>query len=258
MGRDFVNGDDDSSDDHGHGTHVAGTIGAVANNGIGIAGVAPGSRILAIKVLDHAGYGMYSNIAAGILEANRRGAKVINLSLGGRYRSKTLELAIQEATRKGSLVVAAAGNSGDSAEHYPGAFDEAVGVGAIDQASRRASFSTFGSWVDVAAPGVGILSTTPTGYASWRGTSMATPHVAAVAALLLEADPKLTPAQMKQVLMATADPVKTTAANMQNQGIVNSYTAASQYVQIKETVKETVGDSLPGRYDLLRRNAPDA
>jgi thermitase len=191
-GLDLVNHTDNPNDDHGHGTHVAGTIAAIANNGFGVAGVAPHAKILPIKVLDSSGSGTNETIANGILEAARRGAQVINLSLGGTDDSQTLRRAIAQVEAQGVVVVCAAGNDGSSAPFYPAACDGAIGVGALDRSNRKASFSNYGNYVSIAAPGVSIGSLGYLGGLSTEsGTSMAAPHVAGTAALLLSAFPQL-------------------------------------------------------------------
>lgn len=192
-------------DDYGHGTHVAGIIGAIYGNGLGIAGVAgPGSlSILPVKVLNNCGAGTAFDIAQGIRYAADQGAAVINLSLGGPY-SNTLAEAVAYAQNKGSLVVAAAGNESASVDLvYPAAYPGVLAVGAVDQLHKKAYFSNYGRALDLVAPGVDILSTVPAWlgeqdsststwdvvyedgayYEYWKGTSMAAPHVAAAAAL---------------------------------------------------------------------------
>jgi serine protease len=185
-----------ANDDHGHGTHVAGIAAALTNNGRGIEGAAPGVRILPVKVLDQNGQGYSSNIANGIVWATNNGAQVINMSLGGPSSSNAMAAAIAYARSRGVTVVAAAGNSAlaGNAPLYPGATPGVIGVAAVDQNLAHASFSNTGSYVDLAAPGVGIISTLPGGtYASWNGTSMATPFVAAAAAIVKAARPACTP-----------------------------------------------------------------
>jgi subtilisin family serine protease len=175
------------TDDFGHGTHVAGIVGAKANNGAGVHGAAPGVQILPVKVLDNTGSGFNSDVAKGIQWAADHGAGVINLSLGGPVGSSAEQLAIQNARAVGAVVVAAAGNecqSGNDAQ-YPGAFPEVIAVGATEMDDTKAIFSSTGSYLDLAAPGVGILSTLNNGgYGNKSGTSMATPYVAAAAALV--------------------------------------------------------------------------
>jgi subtilisin family serine protease len=207
-GRDFVNGDDDPDDDNGHGTHVAGTIGAVGNNGLGVAGVCWRVKILPVKGLNSAGSGDNATLAAAIQYAGERGARVISASWGGDRRAKAVEDAI---ARSGALFVAAAGNAGTTTKHYPAAYtlDNIVSVAATDRNDRLATFSSRGGdWVDLGAPGVDILSTyRGQGYRLASGTSMATPHVSGVAALVLSLHPGYTPLQVKSQLLSSVDPL---------------------------------------------------
>ena len=181
-------------DDHGHGTHVAGIIAARAN-GVGVIGVAPEATVYAVKVLDVNGSGAWSWVAAGIDWAVNNGMQVINMSLSGTLYSQALADAVAGAQAAGVLVVAAAGNSGCcNTVGYPAKLPGAMAIAAVDSADVVASFSSTGPEVDVAAPGVAVRATVPTGscalcdpsgYRSLNGTSMATPHVAGVAALLM-------------------------------------------------------------------------
>jgi thermitase len=200
-GLDVVGNDADPNDEQGHGTHVAGIIAAAANNGVGIAGAAPGCRILAIRAggaeLDIA------DVAEGVLHAVQQGAKVINLSLGASSDSPTMREAVDQAVVAGVLVVAAAGNYGSTTPFYPAAYEAALAVGATTPDDARASFSNHGSWVELAAPGVDILSTTfDGGYGLKSGTSMACPLVAGAAALLKSARPTWTAEQLERALKA--------------------------------------------------------
>lgn len=214
------------SDDNSHGTHVAGIIAARASNGIGIAGVASNARILPVKALDCSGLGSMSDIAEGITYAVDRGARIVNISLGTSSDSATLAAAVRYALSRNVLVVAAAGNCGNGPSRcfntvnlpeYPGAYPGVVAVGATSTDDTIASFSTQGTQVALAAPGVRIVSTTPTyptyqsergaptGYAAFSGTSQATPFVSGVAAVLLGADPSLTAQQLADRLKQNAD-----------------------------------------------------
>lgn len=193
--RDFVGADLDAMDDNGHGTHVAGIIAATMDNSIGIAGLAPECRILPVKVLGSNGDGDTLLVSAGIKDAADKGAKIINLSLAG-PADQSMADAVRYAQQKGCVVVAAAGNEGLSGASYPARYDDVVGVGATNRANARATWSAvgsnYGTGVDVAAPGDGVFSTLPgSRYGAMSGTSMASPFVAAVAALVLSADPSL-------------------------------------------------------------------
>jgi thermitase len=182
------------ADDEGHGTHVAGTIGALANNGRGIAGVAFASPLIVCKALHADGSGDTSDVAACISWAHAQGAKVISLSLGG-PASRTLRAAVKAAWagggRDGAVVLAAAGNDGTAAVDYPAGYPEAISVAAVDDSGAHAWFSNANDDVEVAAPGVDVLSAKlGGGYVRESGTSMATPHAAGAAALAWEADPR--------------------------------------------------------------------
>ncbi|GAA3302724.1 VCBS repeat-containing protein [Dactylosporangium vinaceum] len=199
-----------NSDDYGHGTMVAGIAAARTDNLEGVAGVAWNSRILPVKVLNASGEGYDSSIAAGIVWAADHGAKVVNLSLGGPGDSAVVHDAVIYATNKGALVVASAGNDGDAgnATNYPAAFPEVLAVAATDGAGKVTDFSTYGDWVDVAAPGFDIVSTgLPDGdveYYIGAGTSFAAPIVSGVAALMRSTNPALTPAQLMATIKGTA------------------------------------------------------
>ncbi len=205
-GTSFVPGVPTAADDNGHGTHVSGIIAAGTNNGVGVRGAAPGVKILPLKALDSGAHGSYSAVATAIYSAVNQGAKVINMSLGGNVASTIFDAAVAYATSHGVTVVAAAGNDGTRGNpaSYPAATPGVIAVGAVDSTLTRASFSTCGGYVDIAAPGVAILSTVPGGYASWNGTSMASPFVAAAAAVLQASHPACTPAAIEAALKSGA------------------------------------------------------
>jgi len=198
------------SDPNGHGTHVAGVIAAVASNGIGGAGLAQGVRILPVRVLGATGSGSDADVANGIVRAADRGASVINLSVGAAEYSPAEAAAVAYAVQKGAVVVSAAGNFREKGNPviYPAAFPNVIGVGATDPDDRVTDFSSTGSYVDLVAPGKGIVSTYRRGYSSMDGTSAASPLVSATAALIRAAAPRLTPAQVAAVLQGTARDVE--------------------------------------------------
>jgi thermitase len=173
-----------AADRYGHGTHVAGIAAAVTDNGQGIAGVAPGALLLNVKVLGDDGTGYVSSIAKGLDWAVANGAKVVNMSFAG-GPSQTEEDAVNRAWEAGAVLVAAAGNEGTDTPVYPAAYDKCIAVAATDNQDQKASFSNYGAWVKLAAPGEDIISTYPDNTYAWMsGTSMASPHVAGVAALV--------------------------------------------------------------------------
>jgi predicted CXXCH cytochrome family protein len=205
MGWNTVAGTGDVRDDHGHGTHIAGIAAADTDNAEGIAGVAWHARIMPVKALNSAGFGTYLQVAEGIVYAADQGAQIINLSFGSSQPSAVLEAAVNDARTRGSLVVAAAGNSGSSTTHYPAAYRSVISVGAIDADDQLASFSTFGETMDLVAPGVDIYSAyAGGGYTQYFGTSLAAAHVSGVAALLFSLPQFGTPAQVQDALLATA------------------------------------------------------
>lgn len=202
-GYDFVNNDNDPQDDHGHGTHVATIAAASTNNGEGVAGVNWGANILPVKVLNSSATGTYANVAAGIVWAVDHGAQVINLSLGGPAPAFVLNDAVNYAYQRGVILVASTGNAGVPSVLYPAAYDPVIAVGATDNGNNLAGFSNYGPEVDVVAPGVNIYSAFPGGWYGYRsGTSMATPHVSGLAALLWGI-PGNGPARIRALIEAT-------------------------------------------------------
>jgi subtilisin family serine protease len=208
-GWNVLEGSADAVDDNGHGTHVSGTIAENADNGLAEVGLAPEVSILPVKVLDASGSGTDSDVAAGIVWASDHAARVVNLSLGGPTSSRLLSDAVRYATAHGALVVAAAGNE-SGAVGYPARIATVLGVGAVDSSLARAAFSNTGAGLDIMGPGVGIVQQTLGASAdsyvdeSLSGTSMATPFVAAAAALVLAVKPKSTPARVARLLERTA------------------------------------------------------
>lgn len=195
---------------HPHGTHVSGTIAAVRDNSLGIAGIAPEANILDVKVLGNQGQGYSTWVSSGIMQAVSRGAKVLNMSLGSTSYSEAERVAVDHAMTNGVLVVAAAGNANTSAKSYPAAYPGVLSVMASTPTDTRATFSNYGPWCLIAAPGTNIQSTVPThAYGSMQGTSMACPHVAGAAAVVLRAAAiqglTLRPAQVSELLLATGE-----------------------------------------------------
>lgn len=225
-GYDFVDDDTDSTDLHGHGTHVSGIAAGIGNNGLGIAGVSWGGRIMPVRVLDEDGGGYNSDITDGITWAASHGADIINLSLGGTNYSQAMQDAVNAAHAAGSLVIAAMGNNRSSnPTNYPAAHDNVFAVAATDRYDNYTGYSQFGAHCDIAAPGGdmsyyhdpdGIYSTLPTyactmssagyfnSYDYEQGTSQATPFVSGLAALVWSVVPSLSPDQVQQLIESTA------------------------------------------------------
>jgi serine protease len=243
-GWDFVNNDGYPNDDNGHGTHVATTLVSPVNDGIGIAGVAPGCTIMPIKVLGADASGTYANIAAGMRYAADQGAQIINLSLTGTNASAVLQDALEYATAKGCLIVAAAGNESRFGVGYPARYPQCIAVGATRFDGQLAAYSDRGWGLTLVAPGGdttldqngdgfpdGILAETfdpKKGYDSfayyfYAGTSMAAPQVSGAAALALSVNPYLDPTGLRQTLISTATHVGRTGwSPTYGYGLVNA------------------------------------
>lgn len=208
-GYDFVNGDADATDDNGHGTAVAGCISPVTNNALGIAGLSWNSVVLPVKVLDASGSGSYSAIANGIIYAADWGARIINLSLGGTSNSTTLQNAVNYAWNKGCVIVAAAGNNGNSTAFYPAACNNVVAVSATRSNDTRPTWSNYGAYVDLSAPGENIWTLdNGTGYRYISGTSFSSPIVAGVLALMASTGPRSN-AELVELLLTNVDDIGT-------------------------------------------------
>ncbi|MCR4396647.1 MAG: S8 family peptidase [Candidatus Saccharicenans sp.] len=247
-GRDFINDDDDAMDDHWHGTHVAGIIAAATNNTEGIAGVAWDCRLLPGKIISAEGEGDYSDLIDALIWAadyssGQAKVGVINMSVGGDEPDQALRAALEYAYNKGIVLVAATGNDGVAGVLYPAAYDEfCLAVSASDYSDEIASFSNSGPQVDVAAPGVWVLSTIPLAitepgylpYAFASGTSMATPHVAGFAALLKANKPWLTPADIMKIIKYTPDDIETAGRDdYAGYGRINTERALSPFKIVK-------------------------
>ncbi|MFC3883565.1 S8 family peptidase [Bacillus songklensis] len=195
---------DRPDDDNGHGTHVAGIIASETNNGQGVAGITWYNPIMPVKAMNEKGYGSSFDIAKGIRWAVDNGADVINLSLGNYQPSSILKEAIDYAYSKNVIVVAASGNDNSNQPSFPAAFPQVLSVGAVGWDGRRAPFSNYGTYMDVAAPGVSIASTYPGGqYAALSGTSMAAPHVTALAGLIRSLNPGLPNTEVMNIIIRT-------------------------------------------------------
>ncbi|WLR57098.1 S8 family peptidase [Mesobacillus subterraneus] len=204
-GYNVINDKAEPDDDNGHGTHVAGIIASETNNNEGVAGMTWFSKIMPIKAMGAKGYGTTFDIAKGIVWAVDHGADVINLSLGNYQPSKVLEEAVRYAFEKDVVMVSAAGNDGSNQPTYPSAYPEVLSVAAVDYNGNRASFSNYGEYIDIAAPGVYIPSTYYNKqYAALSGTSMAAPHVAGLAALIKSANPELKSSQVIKIIKNSA------------------------------------------------------
>jgi thermitase len=239
----FVSGET-GNDDNGHGTHVSGTIGACTNNEVGVAGANWAVQLMGVKVLDWYGSGTLTAVVKGIRWAADNGAKVINLSLGTSTSYRTLERAVNYAWNKGAVLACAAGNDGTDDRTYPAAYTNCIAVAATDENDEIAWFSNYGaSWVDVSAPGVNIVSTIQDyfnwcslcylygyyeGYDALSGTSMATPHVAGLAALVWAKGVCTTNTCVRSKIESTADPISgtgTSPGDLWRYGRVNYYNA---------------------------------
>jgi serine protease len=231
-GYDFVNDRDEAADDHGHGTHVAGTIAQTTNNGTGVAGLAFCAKLMPIKVLSRQGYGTTADVAEGIRWAADHGAQVINLSLGGPIKSSVLQQAVEHAHKKGVTIVAAAGNSGRSVG-YPAAYPEVIAVSATDRNDKIAYFSSRGPQIAIGAPGVQVTQQTICDggrnkceqWGVFSGTSMASPHVAGAAALVVGLG-VTDPDAVRDVLQTTAVPKDD--PKLYGAGILDAGAAASR------------------------------
>ena len=204
-GGDYFERDNDPMDELGHGTGVAGIIAGVMDNEIGIAGVAPGCRVMNLRAFTVKGNGEEDDVASAMLYAIANGAQIINMSWGDTVVSRLMDDVVRFAYERGCIMVASAGNSATNAIHYPSGNSETISVGAVDEEDFLASFSNFGAAVDVVAPGVDIYTTTLAGeYTHMQGTSFSAPFVSGIAALLLSQDGSLTAEDVKGKLIASA------------------------------------------------------
>lgn len=252
-GWDFANNDADPFDDNAHGTHVAGIIGAVGNNGVGVSGVAWNVQLMPLKFLTANGSGSTSAAVMAINYAVANGAKILNNSWGGGGFNSALNDAVARARAAGVIFVAAAGNEANNNDvnpSYPANInvDNVISVAATDSSDRLASFSNFGATtVDIAAPGVGILSTTPNNnYSSFSGTSMATPFVAGAAALVWSANPTLTYSQVIGRLYSSVDVVAGLSGKVATGGRLNVNRALSGTTPVDSTAPRVLTATFAG------------
>ena len=244
-GWDFVNNDNNPMDDNGHGTHVAGTIGAVGNNGIGVTGICWKVQLMPLKFLNSGGGGSTVNQVKAINYAASFGVPITSNSYGGDRKYNTEQDAIKSS---GALFVCAAGNSGSTTKWYPAGYtmDNIISVAATGPSDELASWSNYGSdWVDLGAPGVNILSSVPNnGYALYNGTSMATPHVTGAAAIVLKNNPGYTSVQVKNKILSTVEAKSSLSGKTVTGGRLNVRAALGLSNSFTDTVDPGTIDSI--------------
>lgn len=235
QGYNAIDDNNDTEDKHGHGTHVAGIAAAVTNNLTGIAGLSWKNKIMPVKVLNHEGEGGLYEVINGIYWATDHGAKVINLSLGDDQHSDLLYEAIRYAYEHDVVLVAASGNDNVSKPMYPAAYPEVLAVGAVNQRNEKASFSNYGDYLDVTAPGEHIAGTFIDGqYVFMSGTSMAAPHVTGLVALIRARFPELTNEEVMNLIRQTADDIGQPGYDpYYGYGVINVYNALNHVSQGK-------------------------
>jgi len=225
-GYDFVNNDDDAMDDNGHGTAVAGIIGAKGNNNKGIAGVTWNSKIMPIKVIDTDGYGSYFDIIHGILYAIENGIKIINMSFGGYADSDILREAVEYALSKDCIIIASVGDDDTDTVIYPAGYDGVIGVASTESDNSISINSNYGDYIDLYAPGIDIFSTKPSnGYSSESGSSMASAYVAGLAGLVLASSNTLTGSQIETIIYNNSDYIKMNYKGTYGHGKINAHRA---------------------------------
>jgi thermitase len=266
-GVDWVDGDGDPNDEDGHGTHVTGTIAAVRDNGLGVAGVAPDATVIPLRVLDENGEGDGYAVADALAWAGDHDIRVVNASFGAKGFWQPEHDAID--THRDTLYVIAAGNGGSdsigddndgSNPEYPCSYDlpNIICVGASDANDRRPTFSNFGAaTVDLFAPGVDIWSTVPSGYQRVPGTSMAAPHVTGIAALLLDLNPNLTTAQLKDAILGTVDPSPVLCGLSVTGGRANAFAALNLVLNGVRPTPDCDDDGVRDSVDACPEQAGD-
>lgn len=249
-GYNFLQDNTDTHDVRGHGTAVAGTAAAISNNVEGVAGVAWDNLIMPLVVLNSDNWATYYDIAQAITYAADEGVRVMNISIGGSSSSSTLQNAVNYAWNKGAVIFACAHNYSTSTPYYPAACAHVVAVSATTSSDTRASFSNYGDWIDIAAPGTSILTTTRGGgYGYWNGTSFSSPIAAGIAALIVSADPLLTNAQVVDIITQNADDLGALGFDpYYGHGRVNVYAslvAAMEAVPEPDTTEPSVSITSP-------------
>jgi len=246
-GEDGTIRDNDPMDFYGHGTHCSGIAAAVTNNSIGVAGVCWNCKIMPVRAgyKDEYGNGVLEadDIAVAIEYAADNNASVISMSWGGYGISKAIKEAIDYAYAKGVVLIAAAGNSDIHLKSYPAGFDNVIAVAATDIGDAKAGFSNYGSWIDIAAPGVDVLSTMFNDtYASWSGTSMSAPFVAGLAALILSKNSTFSNEEVRNILRSTTDPV--ISDKYVGLGRINAYKAIQRNSTQRSNLDSSLDDAL--------------
>ncbi len=259
-GYDFVENDSNPFDDNGHGTQVATIAAGAGNNLRGGAGVAWKSTIIPIKVLDYDGYGSYSSIADGIIYAADRGAKIINLSLGGPDNSALIQDAVNYAWNKGCLIIAAAGNEGINEPLYPASCENVISVSALTDTDNLAYWSSYGANVDISAPGDNLFtSASGNQVVSVSGTSFSSPLVAGVAALALSVNSSLTPSQLASCLFSNVDDLGIRGKDIyyghgkvNAEKVITALTTSVQPPPVNDIIKPTTAIITPVHRTTLR------
>jgi serine protease len=258
-GYNFISDNTHPNDDNGHGTHVTGTIAQTTNNALGCAGLAFNVKIMPLKILDSAGNGSGSDLIAAIYWAINNGAKVINVSLGGSVYNSLEQQAVQAAKNSNVMVICATGNN-NGAVLYPAAYPESIAVGSVGTAKARSSFSNYGPQIDVVAPGERIYQETiigsgnyNTAFYYYNGTSMATPHVAALAALILSVNPSLTYDQVENNIKNNCEDLGTAGFdNYYGYGLIDAYESLLDLTDhVPVASNAAIAPLLPTRYENL-------
>ncbi|MDY0269297.1 S8 family serine peptidase [Trichloromonas sp.] len=253
-GYNFLNGTTVTDDLFGHGTAVAGSAGAIGNNAQGVAGVAWDNPLMPMVVLDTSNYATYANIASAIIRAVDQGARVLNISIGGSSSSITLQNAVNYAWSKGAVIVSSAANYSVSTPYYPAACENVLAISSTDKYDALSSFSNYGNWIDLAAPGSIIYTTNRGGgYGAWNGTSFSSPIVAGLAGLIWSTNPELSNAEVVEILKQGADDLGTagfdTSFGFGRINVYNSLQLAQSVVPTPDQEAPTVALTSPGDGD---------